>query len=320
MPYLEQAAASAAKVDSVFVLILVLSAAFLLFITFLMVFFVIKYSRKRHPKAKDIEGHRGLETAWTVIPLVIFLVMFYFGWTNFEYLRNAPRDAMVVKVTGRQWDWDFEYPNGKKTVKELYLAVDRPVRLEIRSADVIHGFYVPAFRIKMDAVPGKENYTWFTPTQLGTFDIECSVICGTNHSYMLGKAVVVPEDDFKEWYFGGEDAAPPGTLKTAAAVGPAVPDHPAFAILKDNQCLTCHSTDGSVMVGPTFRGVFGAKQTVNSQGEEREVVVDEAYLVKAIQDPMSEIVKGYPETMPLNSLSGDELDQVVDFIRELAPE
>lgn len=316
MPFLDSAATSAEKVDSVFLFILALSVAALLSITFLMVFFVIRYSRKRNPKPRDIEGHTGLEVTWTVVPLLLFLAMFYFGWTNFQYLKQAPRDSMEVQVTGRQWNWQFEYPNGKKT-DTLYLQIDKPVKLEVTSADVIHGFYVPAFRIKIDAVPGKQNYTWFTPVQFGAFDIECTVICGADHTYMLSKAVVVGEEEFQEWYFGEEGTPPPGAVETASVIDPEEPDHPGYSVLKEKQCLTCHSTDGRVMVGPTFKGVFGTRQLVRGEEAENEVVVDETYLVKAIKEPLSEVIKGYPAVMPTTPLSEPEIRDVIDYIRQL---
>lgn len=317
MPFMDQASTAAEKVDNVFLLILALSAAFLIAITATMVFFVIRYSRKRNPKPRDIHGHTGLEVAWTVIPLVLFLGMFYFGWTNYEYIRNVPRDALEVKVTARQWAWDFEYPNGKKTDK-LYAALDRPVALEVRSADVIHGFYVPAFRIKMDAVPGKQNVTWFQPTRLGSFDIECTVICGADHSYMLSKAVVVEEADFRRWYDGGDDVPPPGEPVETASASPGLPPgHPGFAVLREKRCVTCHSTDGSVMVGPTFRGIYGASVEVHTEGGERRVTIDGDYLTRAIREPTKEVRKGYPASMPHLPLSDGELEDVIAYLRTL---
>lgn len=203
MPFLPSASTAAGKVDAVFLFILAVSVVALALITFLMVFFVIKYGRTRHPKGEDIEGNVLLEIVWTITPTILFLAMFYFGWTNFSYMRSVPRDAMVITVAARQWAWSFTYPNGKRT-SELLLAFGKPAKMELRSADVIHGFYVPAFRIKEDVVPGKQNYTWFTPTQLGTFDIECTVICGVSHAAMLSKVIVVPVDEFRTWYFGDQ--------------------------------------------------------------------------------------------------------------------
>jgi len=317
MPFVPAASTAAEGVDSVFIAILAVSVVFLLLVTFLMVYFVVKYHRKRHPRGRDIEGNAWLEIAWTLVPTVLFVAMFLYGWTNFRYMRNVPRDAMVVEVTARQWAWGFRYPNGKRTT-ELYVALGKPVKLELRSLDVIHGFFVPAFRIKQDVVPGKENYTWFTPNQLGSFDIECTVICGTEHANMLSKVVVVPVADFERWYFGDEDAEPPGRGTATEAAAPAVPEHPALAILRAGACLTCHSLDGSVMVGPTFLGMYGTVRTVkDSGGVARQVRADEAYLERAIRDPMSEIVQGYPPTMPVAELGEADLRRVIEFLRGL---
>jgi cytochrome c oxidase subunit 2 len=213
MEWMRQASTSAEKSDAVFFFVFGLSLLFLIFITILMIYFVIRYNKKRHPKAEQIEGHTGLEILWTVIPLLLFLAIFYYGWTNYDYMRQAPRDSMVVKVTARQWVWSFEYPNGKQT-KALFAPIGKPMKLEVRSADMVHGFFVPSFRLKIDAVPSRANTTWFEATRLGAFDIECTVICGVDHSLMLSKVVVVPEEEFKAWYFGGETAPEPGkTLK-----------------------------------------------------------------------------------------------------------
>jgi cytochrome c oxidase subunit 2 len=314
MQIVPQASTAAAGVDTVFLFIVALCVAVLVFITFLLVYFTIKYSRKRHPRGVDIEGNTSLEIIWTIVPTALFMLMFYFGWTNFNYMRNVPRNAMVITVTARQWAYSFTYPNGKRTT-ELFLALNEPVKMELRSLDVIHGFYVPAFRVKEDVVPGKENFTWFTPTMLGAFDIECTVLCGVSHANMLSRAVVVPVDDFKAWYFGDEDAPLPGRARAAASAAPA---HPAVAILKEKSCLTCHSVDGTVMVGPSFKGLYGQTEIVkDSNGEEREVTVDDARLAGAIRDPHGETVKGYPPAMPPVQLTAAETSQVLEFIKSL---
>jgi len=316
MPFLQQASSAAGKVDSVFLYIFILSAVFLVFITFLMVYFVIKYSRKRHPKGEDIEGNTWLEIVWTVVPTILFLSMFYFGWTNFNYMRNVPRDAMVIDVTARQWSWSFAYPNGKRTT-EMIVALDKPVKAAVHSLDVIHGFYIPAFRIKEDVVPGKQNYTWFIPTQLGSYDIECTVICGLNHANMLSKVIVVPVSDFEAWYFGDENAPIPGRTRIQASADLPATDA-AMVLLNQKSCLTCHSLDGRVMVGPTFKGLYGHTETVrDASGQEREVRVDESRLARAIQAPNAEIVKGYPPAMPAAELSEPELNRIVELIKSL---
>jgi cytochrome c oxidase subunit 2 len=313
MPFFEQASNIAGKVDSVFLFITFLSVAFLVFITSTIVYFVIRYSRKRHPQGEDIHEHTGLEIAWTVIPLILFMVMFFYGWTNFNYMRNVPRDAMVITATARQWAWSFTYPNGKQTT-ELFLALNRPVKIDLRSLDVIHGFYVPAFRVKEDIVPGKNNYTWFTPSQLGSYDILCTVICGPGHAKMLSKAVVIPVYDFMDWYFSDQDS-PPSSRSNAVAAAPTSQQNPTIALLEKKSCITCHSLDGTVMVGPSFKNLYGRKAIVIVNGKEQEIQRDDAYLEKAIQTPGTFAIKGYPPAMPLNPLTADELKQVIELIK-----
>jgi cytochrome c oxidase subunit 2 len=314
MEWLKQASLSGQKSDAVFFYVFGLSVAFLVFITVLMIAFVIRYSRKRNPRAAQIEGHTGLEILWTTIPLLLFLSIFYYGWTNYEYMRQAPADAMDVKVVARQWNWTFEYPNGKRT-KALYAPVDRPMRLEVKSLDVIHGFYVPAFRLKIDAVPSHANTTWFQATRLGSFDIECTVICGVDHSAMLGKVEVVPEAAFRAWYFGGDDAPEPVSSVAAPPVAPANP--PAMALMTARGCLACHSVDGRAMVGPTFRGLLGRREVLLSAGVSREVVVDRARLREAILTPAKAVVKGYPPSMPTPALAPGDLDQIMTYLETL---
>jgi cytochrome c oxidase subunit II len=318
MPIIPQASSAAGRVDSVFLFIFVLCAAFLFLITAALIYFVIRYNRKRHPQAKDIEGNTWIETIWTVAPTVIFLVMFVYGWTNYSYMREVPRNAMVIEATGRQWAWSFQYPNGKRT-SELILALEQPVKMELRSLDVIHGFFIPAFRIKEDVVPGKENFTWFVPTQLGSFDIECTVICGVSHANMLAKAIVVPESDFKYWYFGGDNVPLPSqTAKASRPVAAATAGVPALNIMDQKFCPACHSIDGSALVGPSLKGLYNKEVTVvDSKGKERKIRIDDAYLVRAIQDPAVEMVKGYPASMPKDPLTEAELKQVIEFIKTL---
>jgi cytochrome c oxidase subunit II len=316
MPFITQASIAAEKVDSVFLFVFVLCAAFLILITAALIYFVVKYNRKKRPIAEDIEGNAWLETIWTVVPAILFLIIFFYGWTNFSYMREAPRDAMVIDVTARQWAWSFQYPNGKRA-SDLIVAENKPIKLDLHSLDVIHGFFIPAFRIKEDVVPGQKNYTWFVPTQLGAFDIECTVICGVSHANMLSKAIVVPVREFEKWYFGGEDAPIPG-FKNTAAIPAAGVSQTALNILNQKFCPACHSIDGSPMVGPSFKGLYGTRQTVTDlKGLEHEVTVDDSYLERAIQEPAAENVKGYPPAMPENRLTDSELKKVVAYIKSL---
>jgi len=317
MDWMNQAAISAQKSDAVFFFVFALSVAFLIFITGLMIYFVVRYSKKRNPVASQIDGHVGLEIVWTAIPLVLFLAIFYYGWTNYEFMSQAPRDAMAVKVTARQWSWSFEYPNGKKT-KVLFAPIQKPMKMEVHSADVVHGFFVPSFRIKIDAVPTRTNITWFQATKLGSYDIECTVICGVDHSLMLSKVIVVPEDEFKAWYFGGEDAPEPGAAMRAAEAHPDLKGLPqGLALLTAKGCLACHSVDGKPKVGPTLKALYGREEDILMAGTMKTITVDDAYLRRAITSPMDQIVRGYPAAMPQTPLSPQELDQVVHYIKSL---
>jgi cytochrome c oxidase subunit 2 len=189
------------EVGNIFLFILLICATLLLLITFLMVYFVIKYNRKKNVSPADIKGNNTLEVIWTVVPTILVMAMFYYGWTGYKVMKNAPKDAMLVKVTGVRWKWTFEYENGKIADK-LYAPLGRPVKLELSapSNDVIHSFYVPAFKIKEDVVPGMKTYLWFKPTELGEYDALCAEYCGVDHSKMLSKVIVMPEEEFRKWY------------------------------------------------------------------------------------------------------------------------
>ena len=314
MDWTPPASLSTQKSDVVFYYTLGLAVLFLVFITGLMIYFVVRYSRKRHPKAAQIEGHLGLEITWTVVPLVLFLVIFWYGWTNYEFMRNPPRDAMVVKVAARQWAWSFEYPNGKQT-PVLYAPMGRPVKLELRTLDVIHGFYIPAFRLKMDVVPGLVNTTWFEATRLGAYDVECTVICGVDHSQMLSKVVVVPEPAFKAWYFGGDEAKEPEPV-ALATVSPTV-EPLGLTLMRAKGCLSCHSVGGEPMAGPTFKGLYGRREQVLVHGRPRTITLDERNLRRAILTPGAAIVQGYPPAMPAIPMTPQELAEIIGYLREL---
>ena len=291
-------------VDNVFLYILLICLFLLGLITFLMVYFVIHYRRDKHPKPADIEGSTWLEITWTVIPTLIVLTMFYYGLTGFEFLKKVPEGAMVVKVIARQWSWLFQYENGIQD-GELRVPVGKPVKLLLTSLDVIHGFYVPAFRIKQDAVPGMTNYLWFQPTETGTFDVMCSQYCGLEHSHMLTKIVVLPQEEFTKWYLGKKEQV--------AAKGPS----PGSQLYQAKGCVACHSIDGSPRVGPTFKGLFGKKEEVISGGKRETVAVDEAFIRKFITEPNVVHIEGYPPIMPKISMTDEELTTLVDYIKSL---
>jgi cytochrome c oxidase subunit 2 len=291
-------------VDNVFLYILLICVFLLGLITFLMVYFVIRYRKQKHPRPADIEGSTWLEITWTVIPTLIVLTMFYYGLTGFEFLKRVPPGAMTVKVVARQWSWLFQYENGIQD-PELRVPVGKPVKLLLTSLDVIHGFYVPAFRIKQDVVPGMTNTLWFQATQAGTYDVMCSQYCGLEHSHMLSKVIVLPQEEFTRWYQSKK-----GEIATKVpSQGP--------QLYQEKGCAGCHSTDGSPMVGPTFKGLFGKTEKVITAGKKQTVVVDEAFIRDYIKDPNVVRVEGYPPIMPKISMTSEELTALVDYIKGL---
>jgi cytochrome c oxidase subunit 2 len=187
------------SVDNTFIFIVAVSVVLLILISFLMVFFVFKYSRKRNPKATNIEGNIALEITWTIIPVILTLAMFYFGWVGYVDLSNPPQNAMVIKVTGQMWKWNFEYDNGLKT-DTLYVPLSRAVRLNLSSQDVNHSFFIPAFRFKKDVMQNRETMVWFRTEKLGSYDIACAEYCGLQHSQMYTKVIVLTPENYTNWY------------------------------------------------------------------------------------------------------------------------
>jgi cytochrome c oxidase subunit 2 len=325
--------------NTAFLFILVVTVAMLVLITFLMVFFVIKYRRKRHPESEQIEGNKSLEIIWTVIPTLLVLGMFYFGWVGYKFMKDVPADAMVVKATGRMWSWLFEYENGVQS-DTLRVPVGRSVHVELESKDVIHSFYVPAFRIKQDLVPGETNYVWFTGEEPGAYELFCAEYCGQRHSYMLSQVVVLPEEEFNAWMerevkflTPPDSAADRGKATeeaakreaTGEATGGEVKEEAATMVARGKRlskikgCFACHSDDGEELIGPTFKGIFGREQIVFANGVEMQVIVDQDYLRNAILNPETEIVKGYDPLMPAQGdlLNDEELEAIVAYLKQL---
>ncbi|MFZ0391099.1 MAG: cytochrome c oxidase subunit II [Calditrichia bacterium] len=317
---------STGTVDFVFWFITGISIFFLVLITFLMIFFIFKYQKKRHKTPKDIHGNTLLEITWTVIPTILVLLMFYFGWKGFEYLRTAPEESINVDVTGRMWSWAFEYQNGVRT-DTLVVPVETPVKLNLHSQDVIHSFYIPAFRIKEDAVPGFNNYLWFEANREGEYDVLCAEYCGLRHAYMLTKIKAVPAAEYESWLAEMEKQVeqPVAAADSTAAETPeteasaASTNEAGQRLLRTNGCVACHTTDGSKLVGPSFKGLFGRRVTVIEDGEEKELTADEEYLRTSILKPGLQIVKGFDPLMPSQegNLTEEQLNAIIDYLKEL---
>jgi cytochrome c oxidase subunit 2 len=294
-------------VDQIFFYLLAITVFLLGLITFLMVYFVIRYRKKRNPQPVEVEENIWLEVIWTVVPTLIVLAMFYYGLTGFNFLKKAPADAMKVKVTARQWSWLFEYENGLKNT-ELKVPVGKPVKLLLTSQDVIHGFYVPAFRIKQDVVPGMTNTLWFQATEVGTFDLLCTQYCGLQHANMMSKIVVLPVEEFNQWYQKGKEKTETTREKSRGA-----------QLFEEKGCMVCHSLDGSPRLGPTVKGLFGKTVIVTTDGKERKVMADEAYIRTSLLEPNTDVVKGFPPVMPSQKglLTEREMEDIILYLKEV---
>ena len=292
-------------VNRVFFYLLAITVFLLGLITFLMIYFVIRYHRKRNPQPSDVKENTWLEVIWTVVPTLLVLTMFYYGWTGFNFLKKAPEDAMKVRVIARQWSWLFEYENGLKST-ELKVPVGKPVKLLLTSQDVIHSFYAPAFRIKQDVVPGMENSLWFEPTAAGAYDVFCSQYCGLQHAKMLTHIVVLPEEEFNRWYQAGKELE-----AKIPSLGP--------QLFREKGCEVCHSIDGTPRIGPTVKGLFGKTVTALTGGKERKVMADEVYLRRSILEPNADVVVGFPPIMPSQKglLTDQEIDALIRYLKEL---
>lgn len=292
-------------VDAVFFYIFGISIAMLIAVTVVMVWFLVKYNRKRHPHPEASPRYNIiLELAWTIIPTIIVLSMFWYGWEGYTTLTNVPEDALKVQVAGRQWSWTFTYPNGKASDK-LYVPAGQAVRLEITSEDVLHSFYIPAFRVKKDAVPGMITQAWFRAPEPGSYDAFCAEYCGVGHSVMITTVEAMSEHEFEEWY---RQEAP----EEEAVEGE--------KLLAQYGCTGCHSLDGSKSIGPTFQGIFGRKVTVVTDGKERTVTVDAEYIEKSILQPQTDLVKGYPPVMPSfeGKIAQHDLEEIIEYFRRTA--
>lgn len=291
-------------VDLSLYVILGISVFFLVTITATMIYFVIRYRRKKNPKASQIHGNNTLEIVWTVIPTILVLIMFYYGWAGYAPMRKVPDNAIPVKAIGQMWIWTFEYENGKKS-SDLVVPVNQPVKLDLISRDVLHSLYIPAFRIKEDVVPGKDNYMWFEARELGEYDLFCAEYCGDRHSYMISKVKVLTESEYETWLASSDVPAD---------------EHPGLTILKQNACITCHSLDGSKIVGPSFKGVFGKQEVVITDGQERTITIDEEYLKRSIYEPNADLVKGYNPGLMISYkelLSEEDVQKVIEYIKTL---
>lgn len=298
--------------DNAFFFIIGISVIFLVGITGTILWFMYRYNQKRNPVATQMHGSNTLEIVWTVIPTILVLIMFFYGWAGYSPMKNAPDDAMKIKATARMWSWMFEYENGIKT-DTLYVPVDKPVTLDLISLDVIHSFYIPAFRVKEDIVPGRGNKIWFIAQKEGSFELFCTEYCGLSHSYMFTDLKAMPQKDFDAWYAKMADT----TKKAGEVANPAAEGR---RLVELNGCIACHSADGTKIVGPSFKGVYGHSVVVETDGKEREIIADDEYIKRSIYEPNADVVKGFVKGQMIsykNQLKDEEVSKIIEYLKTL---
>ena len=304
MPFFPEAAsAQAGQVDAVFFFMVAVTAFFSILIAGLVVVFAIKYRRRSYDEVGvAIHGSLALELLWTVIPFGIAMVMFGWGAKVFFDLTRPPLGATEIYVVGKQWMWKVQHMDGMREINELHVPVGKPVKLIMGSEDVIHSFYIPAFRVKADVIPGRYNTMWFEPTKAGTYHLFCAEYCGTKHSGMIGSIVAMEPAAYGEWVGGGraEDAPVAAGAK----------------LFQDLVCITCHRS-GDQGRGPILTNVFGHEVELEGGGK---VTADEAYLRESILNPAAKVVKGFQPVMPTfqGMVTEEQLLQLIAYIRSLS--
>jgi cytochrome c oxidase subunit II len=298
----EQASTIAARVDTLYFFLVAVSVCFTGLIFSLLFYFAVRYRRRSEAEQPlPMVGALRLELVWTLIPFGLTMVMFFWGASLYFTVMRPPEDALEVYVVGKQWMWHFQHPEGRREINELHVPVGRPVKLIMTSQDVIHSFYVPAFRIKMDVVPGRYTTTWFEATKIGEYHLFCAEYCGTAHAGMGGRVWVLKPTQYEQWLGGGIGEEP------LAMAGE--------RLFEQLGCGTCHRADAAGR-GPVLYGLFGT--SVQLQSGER-VLADERYLREAILNPRAHIVAGYSPIMPPyeGQISEEGLLQIIAYIKAL---
>jgi cytochrome c oxidase subunit 2 len=283
---------------------LICLSAFVMFVVFVpMIYFLFKYRRGKKADRSPIElPELKIELTWTVIPLIIFTGLFAWGADIYWTIERPPPDAMEINVVGKQWMWKMEHPEGNREIDELHVPLGRNIKLTLASQDVIHSFFLPAFRIKQDVVPGRYSTLWFKANKLGTFHLFCSEYCGTHHSAMIGSVIVMKPEAYQQWLARG---APGSTLAQEGE-----------QLFRQYGCTGCHVNSTSVHA-PPLEGVFGRPVPLQ---DGRFVMADDAYLRDSILLPAKDIVAGYTNLMPSyqGHLSEDDLLKLIAYLRHIS--
>lgn len=297
---LQQSASSIAdRTDLLFTAMLLLTGAIALAVCITILVFCLRYRHGRQVERGLVGRKLGLELGWTLIPLALFIGLFVWAGRDFVRLYQAPADALPVYVVAKQWMWKLQHRNGKREINELHVPLGQPVRLIMSSQDAIHSFYVPAFRLKQDVLPGRFTGLWFTPTQLGEFHLFCAEYCGTEHSRMTGRIVVMPPAEYARWVASGPQE--PGLAQYG------------FALFRQLGCSGCHAA-GSSVHAPSLAGLLG-RQVHLQDG--RTVLADENYVRDSILLPRKDVVAGFEPVMPsfAGQVSEEDLQALIAYLR-----
>lgn len=299
----DQASSYAGDVDTLYAFLWTLTILFGLGLTLIIFFFAIRY-RRRHPDEvpKPVRSDLRLEIAWSVIPFIISMGIFVWGTMIYFKIYRPPANAMDVYVVAKQWMWKFQHLEGQREINELHVPLGQSVKLTMTSEDVIHSFYVPAFRVKMDLVPGRYSSVWFKATQTGRFELFCAEYCGTSHSGMIGSVVVMEPNEYAAWLSGGGSEGSPAEL--------------GGKLFTQLACSSCHLTSGQGR-GPNLQGLFGTQVEL---GDGSKVVANEDYIRESILTPRAKVVAGYQPIMPTfqGLVSEEQVMQLVAYVRSLS--
>ena len=300
----DQASTLAPEVDHLLYFLLAVTVFFTLLIFGAIFFFAVRYRRRSENELPHVV-HTGytLEILWSVIPFGLTMVMFTWGASIFFNSSKPPNDAIQIYAVGKQWMWKLEHMEGQREINELHIPVGKPVRLTMASEDVIHSFFVPAFRTKQDVVPGRYSTTWFTATKPGKYHLFCAEYCGTNHSAMIGWIYVMDPTDYQNWLSGG---AAEGSLAENGK-----------KLFEQLACNNCHKEDKTGR-GPTLVNLFGTQVPLASGGT---VKADEAYIRESILLPQAKVVSGFEPVMPTFTglVTEDQVLQLIEYVKSLGP-
>lgn len=323
----EQASTVAGDVDRLHYFVIITAIVAFILITLVTLYFVWRYRRRRlHQTTPRIAAHWWAETLIIGTPLVFFLIWAVIGFRVYIRMVSPPANAMDVYVMAKKWMWKFSYPEGPNSMGTLRVPVGRPVRLLLTSRDVIHSFYVPAFRIKQDVLPGRYTQAWFQATQPGNYQILCTEFCGVGHSQMWGEVIAMPSEDYETWMAAArrglasrEDVSNEGMQGLAAGQPPTSLVDEGRRIAVAQGCLKCHSVDGSPHIGPTWLDMYG-RQVRLTDG--KTIVANETYLTESMMDPLAKLTAGFQGVMPTyqGRIQPPEVAALLEYIRSLRSE